>query len=120
MATMKKVLIILVLAGVGLGVWWVWKRSAAPPPAPPPIRTAKVVRGDIELHVEAAGSIESDLDVDVKSKASGEVILLPHDVSDRVPKHVPGQNDEASLLAALDPTDETRNVQRTQAARDAA
>lgn len=116
---MKKLVILLVvLAVAGVG-WWVWRQSRPKAGGPAPIKTVKAARGDIELHVEATGSVESNLDVDVKSKASGEVIQLPYDVSGRVSKYIEGRNEANTLLAALDPTDELRHVDRVQAARDA-
>ena len=118
---MKRLIIVaVVLLLVGLVTWLALRgRSAAPAPAPPP-PTAKVQRGNILLTVEATGSVESNLDVEIKSKASGEVIELPYDVSDRVPKFVPGRNDKDALLVALEPIDEQRNVQRAEALHDAA
>ena len=77
-------------------------------------------RGDIELHVEATGSVQSNLDVDIKSKASGEIIKLPYDVGHRVPAYEPGRNEDAALLVALDPVDEQRRVQISQSDRDVA
>ena len=112
------VILALVLAG-GAGVW-AWQQGQAHQDQPAPVQTARVVRGELDLYVEATGSVESNLDVDVKSKASGKVLKLPRDVGDRVPEHVPGQNDAEALLAALDPVDENRQVERAKAARDAA
>ncbi len=112
------VILALLLAG-GAGVW-AWQQGQARQDQPAPVPTARVVRGELTLYVEATGSVESNLDVDVKSKASGKVLELPRDVGDRVPQHVPGQNDAQALLAALDPVDENRKVERARAARDAA
>jgi HlyD family secretion protein len=115
----RAIVIILLLAGVGALAWWLVRREQAAPPAKPAV-TAKVHRGDIELLVDATGSVESNQDVEIKSKASGEVIKLPHDVSDRVPKYVPGKNEDEALLVRLDPIDESRRVQRAKAEADAA
>jgi multidrug resistance efflux pump len=66
--------------------------------------SAVVERKSIKLQVESTGRIVSNLDVEIKCKASGEVITLPFDISDRVAKD--------DLVAELDPADEERNVQK--------
>ncbi len=114
----RAIAVILVLAGAGALVWWLIGREK-PAPAEKPTVMARVHRGDIELMVDATGSVESNQDVEIKSKASGEVIKLPHDVSDRVPKYVPGKNEDEALLVQLDPVDESRRVQRAKAEADA-
>ena len=55
---------------------------------------AEVVRGNIRVAVEAAGSIEPVTTVEVKSKASGEILELAVDTGDAV--------DEGTLLARID------------------
>lgn len=58
---------------------------------------AEVRRGDLEIMAEAAGQIEPILVVEVKSKASGEVLALNVETGDHVQR---GQ-----LLAQVDPRD---------------
>lgn len=65
-----------------------------------PMVTAEI--GDLDISVEATGPVTTNLDVEVKSKASGEVIRLPFNEGDTVKK---GQ-----LLMELDPSDEQRRV----------
>lgn len=113
------IIVILILAAVVLLGWWLLQGPGDEKPAEATV-TAKVRRGDIELRVEATGSVESNQDVEIKSKASGEVIKLPYDVSDRVPAYVPGENEAEALLVRLDPVDEDRTVQRAKAEADAA
>ena len=48
----------------------------------------------------------SNFDVQIKCKASGQVIKLPYDVSDYVKKD--------SLLVELDPVDEKRSVEQAK------
>ena len=60
------VILALLLAG-GAGVW-TWQQGQARQDQPAPVPTARVVRGELTLYVEATGSVESNLDVDVKSK----------------------------------------------------
>jgi len=72
---------------------------------------APAERGSIALTVSATGRVVSNLDVDIKCKASGEVIRLPFDVSDPVKK--------GELLVELDPQDEARSVRRAEVALSA-
>jgi len=115
----RAIVIIVILAAVGALGWWLVDRSKTSI-EPKETATATVRRGDIELLVEATGSIESNQDVEMKSKASGEVIKLPRDVSGRVPKYVQGRNEDKALLVQLDAVDESRSVQRAKAQADAA
>lgn len=61
-------------------------------------------RGALDLQVECTGRIEANREVNIKSKASGEVIELPFDVSDSV--------FQEDLLVKLDPVDEKRRVKQ--------
>ncbi len=107
---MKKTLIVGVLLIVLVAVYWKWGRAAkAPADAPEPTtRTVKVERGNIELRVSTTGRVVTNRDVDIKSKASGQIIRFPYDISDRVTS--------GALLAELDPVDELRNVAQREAA----
>ncbi|MBU1023060.1 efflux RND transporter periplasmic adaptor subunit [bacterium] len=78
------------------------------PGVAPPATEVKVERGPISLSVSSSGRIVSNLDVEIKCKASGEVIALPFDVSDKVSK--------GDLVVELDPVDENRNVKKSQVA----
>ena len=104
---MKKLIVILVvvaLAGGGAYWWWVYRPAHQPDPAP--VVTEKVERGNIRTIVASNGRVVSNLDVDIKCKASGEIRKLPFDVSDSVKK------DE--LLVELDPVDEDRVVRQCE------
>jgi len=114
----RAIVIIVILAAGGFLGWWLLGRNK-PSDTPEAAPTTTVRRGDIELLVEATGSIESNQDVEIKSKASGEVMKLPYDVSDRVPKYVEGRNEDKALLVELDAVDESRNVLRAKAQADA-
>ncbi len=63
----------------------------------PTYDTAVVIEGDLSITVEATGNIEPIRKVEVKSKASGEVVGMRVDVGDEVG---PG-----ALLARIDPRD---------------
>ncbi|MEW6378324.1 MAG: efflux RND transporter periplasmic adaptor subunit [bacterium] len=73
---------------------------------------AQIKRGAIQVSVACTGKVVSNQDVEIKSKASGEVKKLPFDVSDFVRA--------SDLLVELDPTDEQRNLEKAQAALEAA
>ncbi|MFH0794589.1 MAG: efflux RND transporter periplasmic adaptor subunit, partial [bacterium] len=72
----------------------------------PPLSIAKVERGPIRLAVESTGRVVSNLDVEIKCKASGEVTQLAFDISDKVKK--------GDLLVQIDPVDEQRRVNQAE------
>lgn len=57
----------------------------------------------LRQEVTCSGTVESNQDVEIKCKASGQIVLLPFDISDPVK--------EGELLLKIDPVDEERNVQ---------
>ena len=61
------------------------------------LQTTNVVRGGLRITAEATGTVEPIRKVEVKSKASGEVLALSVDVGDQV--------DTGALLARIDPRD---------------
>ena len=114
--------VLLLVAAVGGGAWY-WKQGGtdglgratgggAPADAsgigePTTPEYAAIERGIIEQKVESTGRVVSNLDVEIKCKASGEIISLPYDVSDEVKK--------GDLLLEIDPVDQTRNLQQVEA-----
>lgn len=68
--------------------------------------TDTVKRGAITVQVQATGRVVPNQEVEIKCKASGEIIQLPVDVSTVVRK--------GDLLAQLDPQDEERSVKRAE------
>jgi HlyD family secretion protein len=107
---MKKTVIIGIIVVILIAAYWKWGRAAKAPveAADSGRRTVKVERGTIELRVSTTGNVVSNLDVDIKSKASGQIIAFPYDISDVVTS--------GALLAELDPVDELRNVAQKEAA----
>jgi HlyD family secretion protein len=95
---------VLVLGAGGAAAWYFGFRSAAAVEAAPTL--AKVERGPIKVVVASTGRVVSNLDVDIKCKASGEIIKLPFDVSASVK--------EGDLLVELDPVDMERVVHQAE------
>ena len=75
--------------------------------AAPTRLTATVRRGDLVLRAEATGTVEPVRKVEVKSKASGEILRLHADVGDQVAA--------GTLLAEIDPRDVRNNYDQVQA-----
>src|SRR5690606_10555539 len=99
-------------AGAGTYKWRQDKAEAEAAAAPASVRLIEVERGTIDLRVATTGKVVSNLDVEIKSKASGQIVRLPFDISDMV--------SSGALLAELDPVDEERNVAQQEAALVAA
>ena len=78
----------------------------------PRYETAAVERGDLSVTVEASGAIEPVADVEVKSKASGEILELGAEIGDTVKA--------GALLVRIDPRTPKNLVDQAQAELDAA
>lgn len=72
-----------------------------------PFKMVKTLKGDLIIKVSAKGVVEPNFQVEVKSKASGEVLTFPFEEGDSIAK---GQ-----ALLQLDKNDETRNVAKAEA-----
>ncbi len=104
----KKTLIYLLLGLLGVGTWWMFTGNETPKtPEKIPFKTARVIQGDLVVKISATGVVEPNFQVEVKSKASGEVLKFDYEEGDRVKK---GQ-----LLLQLDKSDEIRSVSRAKA-----
>jgi len=77
-----------------------------------PYTMAKVERGNIEISVSATGTVDPITYVDVKSKASGEIIVMPVQAGDRIRK--------GALIAKIDPTDVKNQYDKAKADLDMA
>ncbi|MGD0463345.1 MAG: efflux RND transporter periplasmic adaptor subunit [Tepidisphaeraceae bacterium] len=71
---------------------------------------ATVQRRDLNQEVNAPGTVASNLDVEIRCRASGEVIELPYDIGDRVKK--------GDVLMKLDPADELVALQAARVTLD--
>lgn len=105
---MKTLVFLLVLIVGAGGGYYYWRQhqleaAAAQNVAPP---TAAAEKGSLTLMVTATGRVVANQDVEIKCKASGQVIQLPFDISDTVKTGL--------LVAELDPIDEQRQVDLSQ------
>ena len=73
----------------------------------PTVITVRVTRGDLVIRAEATGTVEPVRRVEVKSKASGEILRLFVDIGDRV--------ERGTLLAEIDPRDVNNRFNQTEA-----
>lgn len=105
---MKKnlIIVLIVLLAAGGGLWY-WSSRAKSSTTATPTPTAKIERGPVRQVVTSTGKIVSNLDVEIKCKASGEIVKLPFDISQPVKK--------GDLLLELDPRDEQQRVRQAEA-----
>ena len=73
----------------------------------PAIQTMEVIRQTMRITAEATGQVEPIRQVEVKSKASGEILRLHADIGDRV--------EPGTLLAEIDPRDVRNSHDQAQA-----
>ena len=76
------------------------------------LQTTAVTRGDLMITAEATGNVEPIRKVEVKSKASGEILRLHVDVGDEV--------EPGALLAEIDPRDVRNDLNQAEADLDVA
>lgn len=88
--------------------WQLWRRHQArlAEQQAQAVATVTVTRGQVEKTVESSGTVAANLEVEIKCRASGEIVKLPFDISDNVRK--------GDLLCQLDPTDEELNVRSAE------
>lgn len=89
----------LVLAMIAIGGGYAWQRRAK---AEPPAQGLEVRRGNLVETASASGKIEPEVQVEVKSRSSGQVIELLVKEGDRV--------EAGQLLVRLDPVDAERQL----------
>ena len=108
---MKKLIVIVMIVGILGAFAYGWSQRTSTTKPSSEATTATVVRGSIRMAVACTGRVVPNLDVQIKCKASGEIIKLPFDVSDQVNK--------GDLLLQIDPIDEERMLQQAKATLDA-
>ena len=117
---MKKLLLLLVLIGLGFGAahWWRSAHQAGParPGGPPavPVKAARVTSRDMPVLLKVVGRAEAYESVSLKSRVDGQVAAVAY----REGQHV----NKGEVLVRLDPADFEARVQQAQAnlARDQA
>lgn len=107
---MRKIILILIVLGLGAAVWKFWPRAASQEEktAADQPQAIPVKLGSLRVVVDTSGRVVPHQEVEIKCKASGEVMKLPLDVSEPVKK--------GDLLLQLDPQDESRSVKRSEVA----
>ncbi len=97
----------LAIAGLAVLALAACRTGEAAEEAGPRLLTAEATRGDLLLRAEATGSVEPVREVEVKSKASGEILRLHADIGDFVRR--------GTLLAEIDPRDVRNRYNQTEA-----
>lgn len=95
-------LLLLAMAG-----WVAACRESSANESEEAFETVPVTQGDLDIRVEAAGIVEPILVVEVKSKASGEILALHVDTGDRIAR--------GTLMAEVDPRDVRNALAQAQA-----
>ena len=103
---MKKTLILVGVLILLLCLYFLSSQNSETAPKPV-FKTSKVEAGDLLVKISATGLVEPNFKVEVKSKASGEVLSFPFMEGDTVNK--------GTLLLQLDKSDEKRNVAKARA-----
>lgn len=96
---------LLLLGAVGAVLGWRWKENQIE--KPPAFPTAEVERRNLTVTVEVTGQIEPVRVVEVKSRASGEVLRVAAETGDLVPA--------GAVLAEIDPRDVQNALDQAEA-----
>jgi HlyD family secretion protein len=104
---MKKTGIIIAIVVIGVVFSFFWDKQEHEASARPKLKTVNVKKGELAVKITATGVVEPNYKVEVKSKASGEIIHFPFEEGDEL--------DIEQLLLRLDKSDELRNVSKSKA-----
>jgi HlyD family secretion protein len=104
--TGKNIVIIVVCLIIAGGLGFYFLRKAKSKTTVETVSYQAVQRGNLVDSIATTGKISSNLDIDIKCKASGEIVDLPHQVSDYVKK--------GDLLLRLNPVDEKQIVKQSE------
>ncbi len=105
---MKKAIWIVILIIIAAAVYLAYPKNAKEQPKSNPLeRTEKVRRGDLLVTVSAVGTIEPKQVIEVKSKASGQILKINVDEGDKVK--------EGDLICILDKTTVLNDYRQAEA-----
>jgi HlyD family secretion protein len=104
---MKKTGIIIAIVVIGVVFSFFWNNQEHEASARPKLKTVNVKKGELAVKITATGVVEPNYKVEVKSKASGQIIHFPFEEGDVL--------DINQLLLRLDKSDELRNVSKSKA-----
>jgi len=104
---MKKTGIIIAIVVIGVVFSFFWDKQEHEASAKPKLKTVNVKKGELAVKITATGVVEPNYKVEVKSKASGQIIHFPFEEGDVL--------DINQLLLRLDKSDEMRNVSKSKA-----
>lgn len=99
-------------AAAAVAATWLLAACAGHDVPAPQYESATVARGDLTVTVEASGTIEPVATIEVKSKASGEILALDAEIGDTVRA--------GALLVRIDPRTPRNLVDQAEAELDAA
>jgi len=99
------VLVVLLLVAVIAIIVKIRRKEADQKKNDESVTTAKVERGPLRQSVSSTGRIVPNLDVDIKCKASGQIVELPYDISDEVAS--------GTLILEIDPIDMARYAKQS-------
>lgn len=106
---MKKLLVAVIILGLcGFGYFRFISKPVAEKLTESKNSFIEVKRQPLRSTVSTTGRVIANLELEIKCKASGEVLKLPYDVSDLVKKD--------DVLVQLNPVDEERTMKRAQVA----
>ena len=106
--TPGRVIVVLLLAGIGFGAYW-WQQKSTAESAKPKYRTQAVDRGSIVQRISANGTLNPVTVVNVGTQISGTVIRLNADFNSTVKKgQVLAELDPSLLKAQIDQSEATR------------
>lgn len=94
----------MIAIGAVIVIGAAWHRHPPPRPTPPP--SAEVLRADLIHTVPCTGKVTARREVEIKCKATGQIVGLPVDNGDTVHR--------GDLLLELDPEIEARHVHQAQ------
>lgn len=103
----KAVILLLVIFVAGYLVYSTYISSEKEDSSYKDIRTVKITRGDLKITVAATGRVEPDLEIVVKSKASGEIVEFSFEEGDVVKR--------GEVVVRLDPQIERSRLNQAKA-----